>query len=406
MNLLPHQEISKNWLISKRRCILADAPRVGKTMPTAAAAVENLPALIVCPAIVKTVWEAAFKRHGIDAVVINGRANAVQLPEAKVVIINYDLLQYVQSNWGYWSTMVLDESHRIKGNTAKRTLAAMTAMKNIPRVYALSGTPIPNRPIELWPLLHGLKIYPGGYYDFAARYAGMWKAPWGLDVSGASNLKELKALLRPFVMRRKKEDVFFDYKQPQVSLITFDLPVDRREQEFDENALIDNPNALIAFDGLATIMREAGMRKVKEAAEFIKDKLHDNEPVIAFVHHKDVAEVLATQLKDHKPQVITGDTSDKKRIEAIQTFQSGKSNLIIGNIAAMSEGVDLSRADMVVFVEATWQTSALEQASSRMENVMKTGFTPLVYLLTIRASLDHKILKKVLNKLNVIDQII
>jgi SNF2 family DNA or RNA helicase len=406
MKLLPHQEISKDWLISKRRAILADAPRVGKTMPTAAAAVQNLPALIVCPAIVKTVWETAFARHGIEATVINGRANAVQLPEDRVVIINYDLLQYVQSNWGYFETIVLDESHRIKGHNAKRTLAAMKAMKNIRRVYALSGTPIPNRPIELWPLLHGLKIYRGGYYDFASRYAGMWKAPWGLDVSGASNLPELKALLRPYVMRRKKEDVFHDYKQPQVSLITFDLPVDRREQDFDEDALIDNPNALIAFDGLATIMREAGMKKIKQAAEFIEDKLHDNEPVIAFVHHKDVAECLALELKDHKPQVITGDTPDKKRKTAIENFQSGKSNLIIGNIAAMSEGVDLSRADMVVFVEATWQTSALEQASSRMENVMKTGFTPLVYLLTIRASLDHKILKKVLKKLNVIDQII
>ena len=80
--------------------------------------------------------------------------------------------------------------------------------------------------------------------------------------------------------------------------------------------------------------------------------------------------------------------------------------MIIGNIAAMSEGVDLSRADTVIFVEATWQTSALEQASSRVENIAKTGFTPMVYILTIRASLDHTVLGKVLRKLNIIDQII
>ena len=62
MKLLPHQEISKKFLLAKKRCILADEPRVGKTLATASAALENLPALIVCPAIVKSVWESAVLR--------------------------------------------------------------------------------------------------------------------------------------------------------------------------------------------------------------------------------------------------------------------------------------------------------------------------------------------------------
>jgi len=77
--------------------------------------------------------------------------------------------------------------------------------------------------------LHGLGIYRGGWYDFAARYAKMWKSPWGLDVSGSSNIPELKALMKPHVLRRKKEDVFKDYRDPQVSLITF------KELNFREN---------------------------------------------------------------------------------------------------------------------------------------------------------------------------
>jgi len=408
MQLLPHQVETVEFLRSRKRCILADAPRVGKTFPTTIAASQALPALIICPAIVKTVWQSSFKRAvDIDAVVINGRNAAKLPPEADVIIINYDVVQYVPLLFfTRFKTLVLDEAHRIKSHTAKRTKVCMDAMGNIPRVYALSGTPIPNRPIELWPLLKGLGIYRGGYYDFAARYAKMWKAPWGIDVSGASNLPELKALMAPNVLRRKKEDVFKDYKQPQVSLITFDLPVHKREQEFDANALFENPDALMAFEGLAEIMRMAGEAKVNPAAEFIEDLLAQGEPVIAFVHHKTVAAALAEKLKAYKPRTITGETTEKKRTSAISDFQSGETNLIIGNIAAMSEGVDLSRADTVVFVEATWQTSALEQASSRMENVVKSGFTPLVYLLTIRASLDHTILGKVLRKLNIIDQII
>jgi SWI/SNF-related matrix-associated actin-dependent regulator 1 of chromatin subfamily A len=408
MQLFPHQQEAKLFLLSRRRAILADQPRVGKTLPTAAAALENLPALIVCPAIAKTVWEAAFSKlaPSVSVHVVNGKKGASEVNSADITIINYDVLQYGVTNVDKYKTLVLDECHRIKNPKAARTKAAMLAMKKIGHVYALSGTPIPNRPIELWPVLHGLGVYRGGWYDFAARYAKMWSAPWGLDTSGASNLPELKDLMRPHVLRRKKENIFKDYKDPQVSLITFDLANDKREQAFDADALVANPNALMAFEGLAEIMREAGMRKVKAASEFINDLLQANEPVVVFAHHKDVVAALQEELKEHKPVIVVGDTTRLKRDMAIEAFQAGKTNCIIGNIAAMSEGVDLSAADTIVFVECTWSTSALEQASSRVENINKLGIPPVIYILTIRASLDHNVLAKVLKKMNVVNQII
>ncbi len=405
MQLLPHQIEARDFLLTKKRAILADQPRVGKTLPTAAAALQHLPAIIVCPAIAKTVWEAAFQRLGCDDVrVINGRQDAASVGWHKVIIVNYDLLPNLIL--GKAQTLVLDECHRIKNPKAARTKAASLLMKMTPRVYALSGTPIPNRPIELWPILNGLGIYRGGWFDFAARYAKMWQAPWGLDTSGASNIPELKALMRPHVLRRKKEDVFKDYKDPQVSLITFDLPVDKREQQFDADALVANPNALMAFEGLAEVMREAGMRKVGMAAEFIDDLLHAGEPVVVFAHHKDVVAQLVDALFTHAPSVVVGDTPRAQRDKAIDAFQSGKTKCIVGNVQSMSEGVDLSAADTIVFVECTWSTSALEQASSRVENIAKHGVKPMIYILTIRASLDHTVLSKVLAKQNIISQII
>ncbi|CAB4214362.1 HELICc domain containing protein [uncultured Caudovirales phage] len=408
MQLFPHQQEAKLFLLSRRRAILADQPRVGKTLPTAAAALENLPALIVCPAIAKTVWEAAFSKLApkTSVHVVNGKREASEVNSADVTIINYDVLQYGITNVDRYNTLVLDECHRIKNPKAQRTKAAMLAMKKIECVYALSGTPIPNRPIELWPILHGLGIYRGGWFDFAVRYAKMWNAPWGLDTSGASNLVELKETMKPHVLRRKKEDIFKDYRDPQVSLITFDLPNDKREQSFDADALVANPNALLAFEGLAEIMREAGMKKVKAASEFIDDLLQANEPVVVFAHHKDVVAELEKLLMVHKPVIVVGDTARAKRDKAIADFQSGQTKCIIGNIAAMSEGVDLSAADTIVFVECTWSTSALEQASSRVENINKSGIPPVIYILTIKASLDHTVLAKVLKKLNIVNQII
>jgi SWI/SNF-related matrix-associated actin-dependent regulator 1 of chromatin subfamily A len=382
---------------------------LGKTLPTAAAALEHLPAMVVCPAIAKTVWATAI--HNLNpetpVLVVNGVAAAKGLTKQPgVTIINYDLLQHLPPK-ARFETLVLDEVHRIQNPKTARTKAAMRLMKACPRVYALSGTPMANRPANLWSILHGLNIYRGGWFDYVYRYCKAWNPPWGgLDVSGASNLPELKALIKPHMLRRKKEDVFKDYKEPQVSLITFDLPVDKRERQFDVDALIRNPDAVLAFDGLAEIMREAGEKKVAPANEFIDDLLQSGEPVVVFVHHKDVAGRLMDELRIHKPVLVVGDTPRLERDKNIASFQAGKTNIIIGNIAAMSEGVDLSRADTIVFVECTWSTSALEQASSRVENIQKNGTQPLIYILTIRASLDHEVLARVLKKQGIVSQII
>ena len=409
MQLFPHQQEAKLFLLSRRRAILADQPRVGKTLPTAAAALENLPALIVCPAIAKTVWEAAFNRlaPNVSVHVVNGKKDAGMPTSADVTIINYDVLQYGVTQVDKYKTLVLDECHRLSNPKAQRTKAAMVAMKKIDYVFALSGTIVPNRPAELWPILHGLGIYRGGWFDFVYRYAKAWSPPWGgLDVSGASNIPELKAMVKPHMLRRKKEDIFMDYKEPQVSLITFDLPVDKREQSFDADALIANPNALLAFEGLSEIMREAGIRKAPLAADFIDDLLHAGDTVVVFAHHKEVVNMLEDELRIHKPVKVVGDTPKAQRQKNIDAFQSGKTKCFIGNIGSCGEGIDLSVADTIVFVEPTWQTSALEQASSRVENINKNGMKPLIYLLTVRASLDHTILGKVIAKQKIISQII
>lgn len=416
MKLFPHQEVARDFLLDKKRCILADAPRVGKTAPTAAAALHNLPVLVVCPAVAKYVWAKAFTQLGHTANVISGKSAAATLAptQGMVAVINYDILSQVKALKG-WATLVLDESHRVKTPTAKRTKAAIKLMKETPHVYALSGTPIPNRPIEIWPILHGLGIYKRSWMEFACRYAKAWQSPWGLDVSGASNIPELREKLKPWVLRRKRADVFTNYQQPVVSLIELDLPVDKREKQFDADSISDlaanSPDVVLALEGISEIMREAGELKAPHAAEFIRSKIEQepDEPLVVFAWHKSVVQILSDALKV-SPAIphltVTGATSATQKQEAIESFQAGKIQVIIGNVSSMSEGVDLSRSSTVIFAESTWATSALEQASARVENVNKHGCAPSIYILTIRTSLDSIILSKVLKKMNVIDQIL
>lgn len=416
MKLFPHQEVARDFLLSKKRCILADAPRVGKTAPTAAAALHTLPVLVVCPAVAKYVWAKAFAQLGHTATVISGKSAAATLAPTPgmVAVINYDILSQVKALKG-WATLVLDESHRVKTPTAKRTKAAMKLMKETLNVYALSGTPVPNRPIELWPILHGLGIYKRSWMEFACRYAKAWQSPWGLDVSGASNIPELREKLKPWVLRRKRADVFTNYQQPVVSLIELDLPVDKREKQFDADSISDlaanSPDVVLALEGISEIMREAGELKAPHAAEFIRSKIEQepDEPLVVFAWHKSVVQILSDALNE-SPKIphltVTGATSASAKQAAIEAFQAGKIQVIIGNVSSMSEGVDLSRSSTVIFAESTWATSALEQASARVENVNKQGCAPSIYILTIRTSLDSIILSKVLKKMNIIDQIL
>lgn len=407
LTLYPHQIEARDFLLSRKRCILADSPRVGKTLAAVSAAIQHLPVLVVCPAVAKPVWQKAFKQFGIEATIVNGREMAAGCVPGGALIVNYDLLPYMTAIEG-WQTLVLDEAHRIKTPTAKRTKAALKLMKATPQVFALSGTPVPNRPIEIWPLLHGLGIYKGSWLKFAYRYAKAWQSPWGFDVSGASNLPELKRSLKPHVLRRTRADVFKDYQKPVISMIELDLPVDRREKQFDSEVLVENPNLILALDGLSEIMREGGIRKVPLALDFIKGKLDDDpeESLVVFAWHKDVAALLRDGLKDYGPVMVTGETPAADRQKHIDAFQAGTAKVIIGNIATLSEGVDLSKSSTVIFVEATWATSAFEQASARVENIQKLGIAPAIYILTTRNSLDHTILSKVLKKLDIIEQIL
>ena len=407
MNLYPHQIEALEFLLEKKRCILASEPRTGKTLPAVAAAMKNLPALIICPAIVKSVIEraCAVVDPTVPVTVIDGRIAAHNLVAGQgVFIMSYDVAPYLLHFTG-WNTLVLDEAHRIASNTAKRTKAAVKLMKKTPHVYCLTGTPIPRHPIGLFPMLHGLGIYKGSWMAFAFRYAKAWQSPWGFDTTGSSNLPELRDKIKPHILRHTKEQVFVDYQEPAFSIITFDLPVSRREQEFDAESLVVNPNVILALEGLSELLLESARKKVKSCIEFISDLVESGQPVIVFAVHKEIVASLELGLKEHGVVKVVGDTPAKERDQNIADFQSGKASVIIGNVAAMSEGVDLSRGDTIVFVETGWSPATLTQASSRVENLQKKGGAT-IYLLTTANSLDHRVIKTILKKKGIIDQII
>lgn len=405
--LYPHQVEAKEFLLKNQRVILADEPRCGKTMPSASAALEHLPALIVCPATVKSVWRDAFLalNKDIPIHIVNGKKEAEAIGGDGIWIMNYDLISSIKAIKPF-QTLILDEAHRLKSRQAKRAKAGLKLMAKTPRVYALTGTPVVNRHEDLFNLVKGLGIYRGTWTDYALRYCGLWKAAWGWDSSRSTNAAELRELVKPFMLRRKKNDVFKDYAAPAVSLITFDIPNDKREQQFDADALIAHPSPMLSFDGLQEVLIEGARRKAAASADFINGLLEQNEPVVVFTINHEITDLIAEKLKAHNPLIVNGQTSAKNKEAYVKDFQSGATNLIIGNEQSIGEGVDLSRSSTIVFVQNSWSTAALLQSSSRIENLNKPSGSNSIYLLTIANSLDHTVLKKVLKKQGIANAII
>jgi hypothetical protein len=209
------------------------------------------------------------------------------------------------------------------------------------------------------------------------------------------------------MLRRTKEQVFGSYVPQERTIITFDRPIDKRESQFNLNELYDHPNPLLSFEGLAEVIKASALKKIPDALEFIEGVLAEQDKVIVFAHHKEVVEELRKGLKKYNPVVLTGATPTKDRGNLVEQFKTEPTaRVFIGNILAAGEGIDLSVADTVVFVETSWVPKDIDQASARTENMTKLNAASSCYFLTTEASIDHIMLKRILEKTNVIDQVI
>ena len=215
--------------------LFADEPGLGKTIE-ALGLVNNDPrvrkVLCICPSLVKINWAREAAKWLIrpsKIVVIDGDQPVPD--DADFVIANFDIVKPYQGRdrrcftdimAREWDMLIVDEAHFLKNPEADRTVAVMgreRPTKNHPvrpgiitrcrlRVF-LTGTPIDNRPIDLWTLIHALDpVRWKSWANYAYRYCGARNDGYGIKVTGATNTDELARILRSTVMvRRLKADV-------------------------------------------------------------------------------------------------------------------------------------------------------------------------------------------------------
>jgi SWI/SNF-related matrix-associated actin-dependent regulator of chromatin subfamily A-like protein 1 len=180
----------------------------------------------------KTTWQRELSRwlcpeSGRSVLVCYGSKGEDAL-NSSITVINYDILSQYEKSLieRHWDLVVFDEGHYLKSRQARRTQVAKRLAADATRRVILSGTPMLNRPAELWSLLNLLDpVQWPSFYRFAHRYCAPQRAPWGWDFSGASNQRELNLSLRSGLMlRRRKKDVL--PQLPPVIRQVVPLPVD------------------------------------------------------------------------------------------------------------------------------------------------------------------------------------
>jgi SWI/SNF-related matrix-associated actin-dependent regulator of chromatin subfamily A-like protein 1 len=181
--LFPHQVEGLAFLLSRRRAILADDMGLGKTRQSILAMREAAPEgpwLVVCPASVKRNWQREIEIAIGTAVPVTvvGERGVPGGAYRGWVVVNYDILKkHIDSLIALpWAGLIFDEAHYLKNHTSQRSKLSTQLVKAAPgepAVHCLTGTPLTNRPRDLFPLLQLVK-HPiaRSFFTFAKKYCG------------------------------------------------------------------------------------------------------------------------------------------------------------------------------------------------------------------------------------------
>ena len=348
---------------------------------------DTLPALVVCPASVKWNWVHEAETHvGLRTLVLEGQkpSKRLKLGNVKVVIINYDILKHwlpVLEKLKF-KTIVFDECHYLQNRRTQRTKAATRIATGIPHCLALSGTPLTNRPSELFTSLHILvpEEFPA-YWTFAQNYCAPKMTRWGWDYSGASNLEDLhQRLKKTCLIRYLKQDVLHELPDKVRNVVPLELSNPKEYVKARDNFIVwlrenapdkvTSASRAIQLARIGYLLRLAAKLKLRGVVEWANRFLEEtDEKLILFAVHKKCIAALSRRV-NAKHVIIDGSVKSKDRQASVQQFQQDdKTRLFIGNIRAAGVGINLNAASTLGFAELWWKPGDHLQAEDRPHRI-------------------------------------
>lgn len=384
---------------------------------------KRRPVVIITPASVKYTWQTEATLHfGMRTEVLEGyqRNRARSLP-GHIIILNYDILR----SWlpsllkSKPQCIILDEVHYIKNLRALRTQAALKLVKGVSSVIGMSGTPLTNRPIELWPVLKAIRpdIFPNRE-KFAWRFCAPRLSRWGWLYDGAANLKQLRKILRRQCMiRRLKKDVLPELPDKMRRMVSFRLK-SYEEYRYAQKEFISwlkrmSPaRAKRAARGEALVkigylLRLVARLKLDWTQKWIEEFFtsHPNEKLVALTMHTFVIDHLKNRF-GQKAVVIDGRVTGRKREETVRKFQSNRQvNLLLGNWIAAGVGITLTAACNAAALDLPWTPGDLLQGEDRIHRIGQKKKVVIHYLTALN-TIEERQIKILRKKSTILDAIL
>ncbi len=430
IDLYPYQKEGIEWLKTKRFALLADEMGLGKSAQAivAADAIGAKRVLVVCPASVQVNWAREWSRWCSDSILHPVLTSPRSLIEAQVFSVSYEMAaKYPQHIPPQLDLLILDEAHYLKSVDAKRAQSLMGKgglVHRAERTWALSGTPAPNHAGELFIWCKVFGLWRGSYDQFVARFCLTRRTNYGPQIVGNKNVAELRAMLAPILLRRKKADVMTQLPALTYSDLVVEPAIIDEELYFPDyylQNLVDDlhkelregreiltktlgstglgRDGLKAMEGMAksvsTLRRYIGLQKTFPYLEIVKDELANNayEKLVIYCLHRDVIETLRVGLKDFGAVTLYGGTPAEKRQQHIDRFVKRKScRVFIGNILAAGTGIDgfQTVCNNVDLLEQDWVPGNNAQAIMRVHRIGQQNPVHCRFV-SVADSLDERI---------------
>jgi SNF2 family DNA or RNA helicase len=346
----------------------------------------------------------------------------------EVLVMNYEQVRvHVEDIQRLkFDIIIWDEAHYLKNPKSKRTKASLELL-NIPRRFLLTGSPMLNRPDELWALLHAIspKEYPR-YWSFVNRYCvmGGWK---NKQIVGVKNKPELMGRLSNVMIRRLKSEVL---DLPPKRHIPIKLPLHPQQQALYDEAVdelrmtlpdgqmeINNP--LTKFLRLKEICgstwkftNEDHSTKLDRATEMIEE-LSYNEPVVVFTQFRPIIECMVRRAAavGVESLQIHGDVPQNQRVEVIKRWsnheKNGRRPIIVVGLQAGGIGLNMTAASTCFFIDKLFVPKLNEQAEDRLHRIgAQVHESITIYNFICRGTIESRIESILRTKVRLFDSIV
>lgn len=395
LSLYPFQVAGIAWLAGRRSALLCDEPGLGKTVEGAMTINRVTPrAIIICPASLKGNWvrELGIWRPELMPVVLQGRNSFCWPQPGQVVILNPDILPRVEESDDEGNSvkvnpyadcpseieLIADEFHQFKGAKTKRTQSfralARAVRKAGGRTIGMTGTPLLNRPQELYSLLSNLDLLKetfGDYYGMIRAWNGKSHAvgnDWGPPSAAVGQI------LKRVMLRRRREEVLPDLPTKTRAVIPVDIDDKTRDLCARARAAIEASGVSLeqmvadgkvtgaAFEVIAKTRAALAIAKIPAMMELLDQYEAEETAVIVFSAHRAPIQALA-----HRAgwAWFTGETPAAERTEIVRRFQEGAFRGLGTTIGAGGVGHTLTFAHHELFVDQDWTPALNCQAEDR-----------------------------------------